>query len=52
MRYWLGVIIILTVPAVVFIWTVIHPFIRFWKRLGTRLGYYFKRRDFAFCSKQ
>jgi protein-S-isoprenylcysteine O-methyltransferase Ste14 len=34
LRYVLAVLLIVTVPPAVFVWFVIHPFVRFWRRLG------------------
>ena len=33
-RYVLAVLLIVTVPPAVFVWFVIHPFVRFWRRIG------------------
>ncbi len=33
-RYILGVLLVVTVPPAVFVWFAIHPFVRFWRRLG------------------
>ena len=36
-RYYLALLILALVPPTILFWFSIHPFIRFWRRLGTRL---------------
>jgi protein-S-isoprenylcysteine O-methyltransferase Ste14 len=39
LRYALALALLCTVPPMLFYWPVIHPFIRFWRRLGPALTY-------------
>jgi protein-S-isoprenylcysteine O-methyltransferase Ste14 len=38
-RYWLGVVLVLTLPPGVLFWIVVHPFVGVWRRLGTAVTY-------------
>lgn len=38
-RYVIGVILLVSLPAGILLWFAIHPFIRFWRRLGTLWTY-------------
>jgi len=38
-RYFAGLMVILTIPLALAYWFLIHPFIRFWRRLGLALSY-------------
>lgn len=37
--YWLAALLVATLPPALFYWFLIHPFARFWRRLGTRVTY-------------
>jgi len=39
LRHGIAVLLIVAIPAAILYWFMIHPFIRFWRRLGTRLSY-------------
>ena len=36
-RYWVGILVVVSVPPAVVWWFVIHPFVAFWRRVGVRL---------------
>ncbi len=38
-RYWLAVVTIVTFPPAFLFWFIAHPFIEFWRRLGSRATY-------------
>jgi protein-S-isoprenylcysteine O-methyltransferase Ste14 len=35
-RYWLALLTLMFMPGAVLFWFVVHPFVRFWRRLGLR----------------
>jgi protein-S-isoprenylcysteine O-methyltransferase Ste14 len=35
-RYWLALLVLMFMPGAVLFWFVVHPFVRFWRRLGLR----------------
>jgi len=35
-RYWIGVLLVVSMPPAILWWFVVHPFIGFWRRLGAR----------------
>jgi protein-S-isoprenylcysteine O-methyltransferase Ste14 len=35
-RYWLALLTLMFTPGAVLFWFVVHPFVRFWRRLGLR----------------
>jgi protein-S-isoprenylcysteine O-methyltransferase Ste14 len=35
-RYWIGVLLVVSMPAAILWWFVVHPLIRFWRRMGAR----------------
>lgn len=35
-RYWLGVLVVLSLPPALIWWIVIHPFVGFWRRVGSK----------------
>jgi protein-S-isoprenylcysteine O-methyltransferase Ste14 len=35
-RYWVGVLLVVSLPPGIIWWFVVHPFIGFWRRLGAR----------------
>ncbi len=35
-RYWVGVLLVVSLPPAILWWFVVHPFIGFWRRLGAR----------------
>ena len=35
-RYWIGVLLVVSLPPAIVWWFVVHPFIGFWRRLGAR----------------
>ncbi len=39
LRYAIAVILIVAIPAAIVYWLLIHPFVRFWRRLGIRRSY-------------
>ena len=38
-RYAIAVMLIVAIPAAISYWLLIHPFVGFWRRLGTRVSY-------------
>jgi protein-S-isoprenylcysteine O-methyltransferase Ste14 len=40
-RYWLGVILAVSLPPAIAYWFIVHPFIAFWRRMGPRLTFGF-----------
>ena len=38
-RYWVAVLLLVAIPAAILYWLLIHPFARFWRRLGTVRAY-------------
>ena len=38
-RYWLALVAVVGFPPVLLYWFLIHPFVRFWRRLGVRTTY-------------
>ena len=39
LRYAIAVILIVAIPAAIVYWLLIHPFVRFWRRLGIGRSY-------------
>jgi len=39
-RYVIALMLIAAIPAAIFFWLLIHPFARFWRRLGTGCSYF------------
>ena len=39
-RYVIAVMLLAAIPAAIIFWLLIHPFARFWRRLGTRRSYF------------
>ena len=37
-RFWLALLMLMFMPGAVLFWFLVHPFIRFWRRLGLRLA--------------
>jgi hypothetical protein len=35
-RFWLALIMLMFMPGAVLFWFLVHPFVRFWRRLGLR----------------
>lgn len=33
-RYWIGVLLVVSMPPAILWWFVVHPFIGFWRRVG------------------
>lgn len=38
-RYWVGVLLVVSMPPAILWWFVVHPFIGFWRRMGTRMAF-------------
>jgi hypothetical protein len=38
-RFWIGLIVVMSYPVSLLLWLVIHPFAAFWRRLGTAWTY-------------
>ena len=38
-RYYVALILVILLPPVLYYWLLIHPFVRFWRRLGPGLTY-------------
>lgn len=38
-RYWLAVMLLVAIPTAILYWLLIHPFARFWRRLGVARAY-------------
>ena len=38
-RYYVALILVILLPPVLYFWLLIHPFVRFWRRLGPGLTY-------------
>jgi protein-S-isoprenylcysteine O-methyltransferase Ste14 len=38
-RHAIAVMLLAAIPAAIVFWLLIHPFVRYWRRLGTRLSY-------------
>ena len=38
-RYWVAAIMVVTFPPAFLLWFSIHPFIRFWRRMGVTVTY-------------
>jgi protein-S-isoprenylcysteine O-methyltransferase Ste14 len=39
-RYWMAVLLVLSLPPAVGYWFIVHPFIRFWRRVGPRVTFW------------
>ena len=35
-RFWLALLMLMFMPGAVLFWFLVHPFVRFWRRLGLR----------------
>ena len=35
-RYWMGVVVVTWLPPALLWWFLIHPFVGFWRRIGSR----------------
>jgi protein-S-isoprenylcysteine O-methyltransferase Ste14 len=40
LRHWVALLVLLVTPPALLVWLLIHPFVRFWRRLGVLYSYF------------
>lgn len=40
LRYWMATLLVLSLPPAVAYWFIVHPFLRFWRRVGPRVTFW------------